>query len=62
MTGPPKTEPSPTPNEGRVPSGSFVTDDLQQECARFLVEVRSLVHRRSQRERLLQGSPAGDFR
>jgi hypothetical protein len=50
---PPQTDrPAPSPAE-RVPPGSFVNEQMRDECARFLDEVRSLAHRRAQQQRLV---------
>ncbi|HET7855444.1 MAG TPA: hypothetical protein VFL41_03210 [Gaiellaceae bacterium] len=35
----------------RLPPGSFVNGRMRDECARFLEEVRSLVHRRAEQQR-----------
>lgn len=50
---PPQNDRPDPPSTEKVPPGSFVTGELQEECARFLDEVRSLVHRRSERQRQL---------
>jgi hypothetical protein len=36
-----------------VPPGFFVSGEMREECARFLDEVRNLVHRRAEQQRLL---------
>jgi hypothetical protein len=49
---PPQTDqPEPPSPDERVPPGSFVTGELQQDCARFLAEVRNLVDRRAEQQR-----------
>jgi hypothetical protein len=54
LASPPQTDrPEPPIPADRIPPGSFVNGEMQEECARFLAEVRSLVHRRSERQRQL---------
>jgi hypothetical protein len=45
----PPTEPPQAPEPAdETPPGSFVSEEHEEDCARFLAEVRSLVHRRTQ--------------
>jgi hypothetical protein len=40
-----------TTSPKRIPPGSFVNGEMREECARFLDEVRDLVHRRAEQQR-----------
>jgi hypothetical protein len=52
---PPAAEPS-----NRRPPGSFVSGEHEQDCARFLAEIRSIVRRRSEQasDGVRSGSPS----
>jgi hypothetical protein len=42
-----------TTSPERIPPGSFVNGEMREDCARFLDEVRDLVHRRAEQQRPL---------
>jgi hypothetical protein len=53
LVPPPQSDRPETPSPERVPPGSFVSGEMREECARFLDEVRNLVHRRAEQQRPL---------
>jgi hypothetical protein len=53
LVPPPQPDRPDEPTPERVPPGSFVSGEMREECARFLDEVRNLVHRRAEQQRLL---------